>query len=69
MGKDHNYLDDALNRATMQRVATESYLPMNALLLQLIKAGKGKFKVVATLVSPVFCSLGIEIIILTSNLF
>lgn len=45
MGKDHNYLDDALNRATMQRVATESYLPMNALLLQLIKAGRGKFKV------------------------
>ena len=32
MGKDHNYLDDLLNRSIMQKVARQCYLPMNALL-------------------------------------
>lgn len=45
MGRDHNYLDDSANRSIMQRVAKNCYLPMNALLLKLIKANKGKFKV------------------------
>ena len=31
MGKDHNYLDDLLNRSIMQKVARQCYLPMNAL--------------------------------------
>ena len=37
MGKDHNYLDDLLNRSIMQKVARQCYLPMNALLLKLIR--------------------------------
>ena len=45
MGNDHNYLDDFTNRAIMQKVARECYLPMNALLLSLIREGKGAFKV------------------------
>ena len=45
MGNDHNYLDDFTNRAIMQKVARECYLPMNALLLSLIKENKGAFKV------------------------
>ncbi len=44
IGKDHNYLDDLLNRSIMQKVARECYLPMNALLLKLIKDNKGKFR-------------------------
>lgn len=44
MGKDHNYLDDMLNRSIMQKIARECYLPMNALLLKLIKDNNGKFK-------------------------
>ena len=43
-GKDHNYLDDFTNRAIMQKVARQCYLPMNALLLKLIKENKGAFK-------------------------
>ena len=45
MGNDHNYLDDFTNRAIMQKVARECYLPMNALLLNLIEEHKGAFKV------------------------
>ena len=41
MGNDHNYLDDFTNRAMMQKVARECYLPMNALLLNLINEHKG----------------------------
>ena len=44
IGKDHNYLDDFTNRAIMQKVARECYLPMNALLLSLIEENKGKVK-------------------------
>lgn len=44
MGKDHNYLDDLANRSIMQKVARRCYLPMNALLLKLIKENKGKFR-------------------------
>lgn len=45
MGKDHNYLDDLTNRTILQKVAQKCYLPMNALLLDQIKAHKGKFRV------------------------
>ena len=44
MGKDHNYLDDLINRSIMQKVARQCYLPMNALLLKLIRENKGKFR-------------------------
>ena len=45
MGKDHNYLDDLTNRTILQKVAHKCYLPMNMLLLEQIKAHKGKFRV------------------------
>ena len=45
MGKDHNYLDVSANRSIMQRVAAECYLPMNNLLLRLIRECAGQFKV------------------------
>ena len=44
MGKDHSYLDDMLNRSIMQKIARDCYLPMNSLLLSLIKESEGKFK-------------------------
>ena len=44
MGKDHNYLDDFTNRAIMQKVARECYLPMNALLQSLIEQNNGAFR-------------------------
>ncbi len=45
MGKDHNYLDDLTNQSILQKVARLCYLPMNTLLLKLIKENKGAFKV------------------------
>ncbi len=44
IGTDHNYLDDMLNRSIMQKIAANCYLPMNALLLNLINNSKGAFK-------------------------
>ncbi len=44
IGVDHNYLDDLLNRSIMQQIAADCYLPMNALLLDLIKKNKGAFR-------------------------
>lgn len=44
MGKDHYYLDDLLNRSIMQQVARECYLPMNALLLDLLRRYEGRFR-------------------------
>ncbi len=45
MGKDHHYLDEASNRAIMQEVAANCYLPMNSLLQELIHKYGNKFKV------------------------
>ena len=45
MGKDHNYLDMSANRAVVQRVAADCYLPMNNLLLEMIEQYQGAFKV------------------------
>ena len=45
MGKDHHYLDDVTNSTIMRKVADRCYLPMNALILKLIKQNKGAFKV------------------------
>ena len=43
--KDSHYYDDFANRTILRRVAQKCYLPMNALLLELIEANKGAFKV------------------------
>lgn len=45
MGIDHNYLDDALNRAIMQKAAAECYLPVNRLIMDLVKSSRGRFRV------------------------
>lgn len=45
MGRDHAYLDDTRNRANMQQIAMECYIPANKMLLELIKKHKGEFKV------------------------
>ncbi|MBO6169352.1 MAG: glycoside hydrolase family 57 protein [Bacteroidales bacterium] len=44
IGKDSHYYDDFANRTILKRVAQNCYLPMNQLLLEAIKASKGKFK-------------------------
>lgn len=45
IGKDSHYYDDFANRTILKRVAQRCYLPMNELLLELIKKHKGAFKV------------------------
>lgn len=49
IGKDSHYYDDFANRTILRRVVQKCYLPMNELLLDLIKEGKGKFKVAFSL--------------------
>ncbi len=45
IGKDSHYYDDFANRTILRRVAQRCYLPTNELLLELINAYKGQFKV------------------------
>ena len=45
IGKDSHYYDDFANRTILRRVAQKCYLPMNEMLLELIEAHKGAFKV------------------------
>ncbi|EAZ79480.1 glycoside hydrolase family 57 protein [Algoriphagus machipongonensis] len=45
IGDDHHYWDDFSNRSIMRKVAQKCYLPMNALLLELIQKYDGAFKV------------------------
>ena len=45
IGKDHNYLDEPLNRSIVNGIATRCYLPMNNLFLELINAHKGALKI------------------------
>ena len=45
IGKDSHYYDDFANRTILRRVAQKCYLPMNALMLELIQRSKGKFKI------------------------
>lgn len=45
IGEDHHYWDDFSNRSIMRKVAQKCYLPMNALLLELINKYDGAFKV------------------------
>lgn len=43
--QDHYYYDDFANEANVQRLAKTSILPLNLLLLELIRTSRGKFKV------------------------
>ncbi len=45
IGDDHYYWDDYSNRSIMRKVAQKCYLPMNALLLEMIQHYQGAFKV------------------------
>ena len=45
IGNDHYYYDDYANETIMRKVAEESYLPTNKLLLKLADELEGKFKV------------------------
>ena len=45
IGNDSHYFDEYTNKTILQRVAQRCYLPMNALLLDLINEHKGAFKV------------------------
>ena len=45
IGKDSHYYDDFANRTILRRVAQKCYLPMNQLMLDLVKQYKGKFKI------------------------
>ena len=45
IGAYHNYYDDYQNRFIMRRIADKSYIPMNKLLMQLIKEYGSAFKV------------------------
>ncbi len=45
IGCDSNYYDDFTNRAILDRIAQRCYLPMNALMLELIKKHNGAFKI------------------------
>lgn len=45
IGAYHNYYDDYQNRFILRRIADKSYLPMNKLLMQLIKEYGAAFKV------------------------
>ena len=45
IGKDSHYYDDFANRTIIRRAVQDCYLPMNAVLLEQLKAKKGAFKV------------------------
>jgi alpha-amylase len=45
IGSEENYFNDELNHEIMRKVAQKCYLPMNNLLLDLIKEHKGNFKI------------------------
>lgn len=45
IGNDHYYYDDYTNESVMTKVASKCYIPANNLLLKMLKAHKGKFKV------------------------
>ncbi len=45
IGRSADYFDDAANRRIMEKVAAKCYLPANALILDLIRRHRGRFKV------------------------
>lgn len=49
IGADHYYYDDINNEEILASIVSRSYLPANQLLLEMIEANKGKFKVAFSL--------------------
>lgn len=49
IGANHNYLDNFANESIMRKVAEKCYLPMNAVLLDLLNKHNGKFKIAFSL--------------------
>ena len=45
IGNDSNYFDDFVNKTILSRVAQRCYLPMNSILLELIKRYNGAFRI------------------------
>ncbi len=45
VGENHHYYADELNRNIMEKVANKCYLPVNQLILDLLKQHEGRFKV------------------------
>ena len=45
IGKDHYYYDDFSNEDIMQQIATNSFIPANRMLFDLVNQYKGRFKV------------------------
>lgn len=45
IGKEHDYFDDDLNRAILDKVSNKCYIPANSMLLDLIDRYEGRFKV------------------------
>jgi alpha-amylase len=45
IGNDHYYYDDYFNESILQKVAQKCYLPANALMLDLIREHKGRFRI------------------------
>lgn len=45
IGNDSQYFDEFTNKTILKRVAQRCYLPMNALMLELIKKYKGQFRI------------------------
>ena len=66
IGHNHMYEDDDANRSIMLKVADKCYLPMNALLLKLIKDHNGKFKVSFSL-SGVFMEQMVQYIMMSTQ--
>jgi alpha-amylase len=49
MGHEHYYYDDFMNESILRKIASNCYLPANAILLELIRKHKGKFRVTFSL--------------------
>jgi alpha-amylase len=49
MGHEHYYYDDFMNESILRKIASDSYLPANKILLDLIRKHKGKFRVTFSL--------------------
>src|SRR4030042_5109462 len=52
IGNEHYYYDDYSNESILQRVASKSYLKANAVLMDIIKEQKEKFKVSFSISGP-----------------
>ena len=52
IGNNHDYFDDEKNKQIAQKVAKKCYLPMNSLMLDLIRKHKGRFKIAFSITGP-----------------